>query len=258
MVLDIEVVVDTLALERFVLLGLAAHAHIGIRYAARHPQRVAALILIGSAARMDAWPPGILTGLVRENWDLFLRLALPSSVSPEEVHPTIERMKRTIDQKDFIFRTSALQESRLDGILPLVTAPALVLHHRDNIVPSIEHGMELAASIPQARFVALEGDDLFMDAEAAVQAIERFVSEESGLAGSTPAKRSDQSLETSLSNREVEVLRLLALGKSNQQIAEELVISLNTVRRHVSNIFDKTGVTNRAQAAVYAKEHGIV
>jgi NarL family two-component system response regulator LiaR len=61
----------------------------------------------------------------------------------------------------------------------------------------------------------------------------------------------------SLSHRELEVLRLLAAGRSNQQIADELVISLNTVRRHVSNIFDKTGAANRAQAAVYAKDHGL-
>jgi DNA-binding NarL/FixJ family response regulator len=60
-----------------------------------------------------------------------------------------------------------------------------------------------------------------------------------------------------LSSREVEVLRLLALGKSNAQIAAELVISQNTVIRHVSNIFAKIGAENRAQAAVYARDHGI-
>jgi DNA-binding NarL/FixJ family response regulator len=60
-----------------------------------------------------------------------------------------------------------------------------------------------------------------------------------------------------LSTREVEVLRLVAAGKSNAEIADELVISVNTVRRHVSNIFDKTGAANRAQATAYAKDHGI-
>ena len=61
-----------------------------------------------------------------------------------------------------------------------------------------------------------------------------------------------------LSAREVEVLRLVAAGKSNQEIADELVISRNTVRRHVSNIFDKTGIVNRAQAGAWAREHGLV
>ena len=60
-----------------------------------------------------------------------------------------------------------------------------------------------------------------------------------------------------LSEREVEVLRLVAAGRTNQQIADELVISLNTVARHVSNIFGKTGVANRAEAASYAHSRGL-
>jgi DNA-binding CsgD family transcriptional regulator len=61
-----------------------------------------------------------------------------------------------------------------------------------------------------------------------------------------------------LSEREVEVLRRVAAGRTNQQIADELVISLNTVARHVSNIFGKTGVANRAEAASYAHSRGLV
>jgi DNA-binding CsgD family transcriptional regulator/tetratricopeptide (TPR) repeat protein len=61
-----------------------------------------------------------------------------------------------------------------------------------------------------------------------------------------------------LTRREVEVLCLIAAGRSNPDIAAELVISLNTVARHVSNIFSKTGVANRAEAATYAYRHGLV
>jgi ATP/maltotriose-dependent transcriptional regulator MalT len=61
-----------------------------------------------------------------------------------------------------------------------------------------------------------------------------------------------------LTRREVEVLRLIAAGRSNPDIAAELVISLNTVTRHVSNIFSKTGAANRAEAATYAYRHGLV
>jgi DNA-binding NarL/FixJ family response regulator len=55
----------------------------------------------------------------------------------------------------------------------------------------------------------------------------------------------------------VEVLRLIAAGRSNPQMADELVISLNTVQRHVSNILAKTGLSNRAEAASYATRHGL-
>jgi DNA-binding NarL/FixJ family response regulator len=61
-----------------------------------------------------------------------------------------------------------------------------------------------------------------------------------------------------LSAREVEVLRLLAAGTSNREIAAALVLSLNTVYRHVSNIFAKTGAANRTEAALYALRHGLV
>jgi DNA-binding CsgD family transcriptional regulator len=60
-----------------------------------------------------------------------------------------------------------------------------------------------------------------------------------------------------LSARELEVVRLLAAGKSNRNIAAELFISEKTVARHVSNIFTKLGVSTRAAATAYAYEHGL-
>jgi DNA-binding NarL/FixJ family response regulator len=76
--------------------------------------------------------------------------------------------------------------------------------------------------------------------------------------GFTEPASVDQSAPPSgLSAREVEVLRLIAAGKSNPQIADELVISLNTVQRHVSNILAKTGLANRAEAASFATRHGL-
>ena len=61
-----------------------------------------------------------------------------------------------------------------------------------------------------------------------------------------------------LTPREREVLRLVARGKNNTQIARELFISVNTVTRHMTNIFSKTGASNRVQAAMYATRYGIV
>ena len=60
-----------------------------------------------------------------------------------------------------------------------------------------------------------------------------------------------------LTPREVEVLRLIASGKSNQEIATELVISINTVTNHVKNILGKTGCANRTEAAAYAIPRGL-
>ncbi len=67
-----------------------------------------------------------------------------------------------------------------------------------------------------------------------------------------------QSLLDPLSERELEVLQLLAHGASNQEIAQELVIALHTVKRHVSHIFAKLSVTNRVQAVRQARELGLL
>jgi ATP/maltotriose-dependent transcriptional regulator MalT len=61
-----------------------------------------------------------------------------------------------------------------------------------------------------------------------------------------------------LSQREVEVLRFIALGKSNREIAEQLVITEGTARRHVSNIYIKIGAANRAEATGYALRTGLL
>lgn len=61
-----------------------------------------------------------------------------------------------------------------------------------------------------------------------------------------------------LTNRENEILLLISEGKSNQEIADELFITLKTVKTHVSNILSKLNVEDRTQAAIYAFKHGIV
>ena len=73
----------------------------------------------------------------------------------------------------------------------------------------------------------------------------------------TAAEAAPVSNPGSLSDREVEVLQLVAAGKSNQEIGDELFISLYTVNRHVSNIFTKIDASNRVEATVFAKDNGL-
>jgi NarL family two-component system response regulator LiaR len=68
----------------------------------------------------------------------------------------------------------------------------------------------------------------------------------------------DESFYAELTNRELEVLKFIANGLSNSQIAEQLVISANTVKGHVSNILSKLHLADRTQVAVYAWQKGIV
>ncbi len=72
-----------------------------------------------------------------------------------------------------------------------------------------------------------------------------------------PTRHSPKS-ESVLSGREIDVIRLLAGGKSNREIADELLISVNTAANHVRAILMKTGSTNRTQAAMFAVDHGLI
>ncbi len=73
-----------------------------------------------------------------------------------------------------------------------------------------------------------------------------------------PATHEVENQRDALTEREIEVLRLVAAGASNPQIAETLCISINTVKVHLRNILDKLSVENRTQAAAYAVRSGIV
>jgi LuxR family maltose regulon positive regulatory protein len=61
-----------------------------------------------------------------------------------------------------------------------------------------------------------------------------------------------------LTERELEVLRLLAAGRLNRQIAQELVVTLETVKKHTSHIFDKLNAANRTQAVSHARRLGLL
>jgi ATP/maltotriose-dependent transcriptional regulator MalT len=61
-----------------------------------------------------------------------------------------------------------------------------------------------------------------------------------------------------LTARELEVLALIAAGRSNRRIAEELVVTLDTVKKHVGRVLDKLGADNRTEAVARARELGLI
>ncbi len=93
-----------------------------------------------------------------------------------------------------------------------------------------------------------------LDQEIATRLLMRLAQE----APREEGAREGASLPRSLSPRETEVLRLTAQGRTNQQIARALLISVSTVKKHVQSIISKLGVSDRTQAAVRAVELGVL
>jgi len=140
--------------------------------------------------------------------------------------------------------------------LSKIDAPTLVLHAvGDQRVP-YEQGRELAPLISGAKLVDLNSNNhLLIESEPAWKQCQAAVREFLGTGPAViaePAPKPTERPPDGLTPREVEVLRLIANGRSNQNIADELVISFNTVTNHVKNILGKTGCTNRTEAAAYA------
>jgi DNA-binding NarL/FixJ family response regulator len=121
------------------------------------------------------------------------------------------------------------------------------------VIPIVE-GHILAAGIPGAEFIELDSKNhILLENEPAWQ---RFCAEVLDfMEVKAPVVGEDRAFE-SLTAREREVLALITEGLGNAAIADRLSISEKTVRNHVSNIFDKLGVWTRAQAMVFANDHG--
>ena len=107
-----------------------------------------------------------------------------------------------------------------------------------------------------AKSMALLDESLAISADLGMRPLTKRVNERLELLRSQPDAA--PAYPGGLTEREVEVLRLLASGKTNSEIAEELVIAEATSRRHVANIYEKIGASNRAEATRYAIREGIL
>ena len=145
-----------------------------------------------------------------------------------------------------------LAEVDVRALLPEISVPTLVLHSRGDRNTAFSKGRYLATRIRNARLVALESDNHIVLGHEPAWPI--FVHEvEAFLAADRSTDRSPLP-PTVLSDRERGVLTLAAQGKSNDDIAAELHLSVRTVERHLQNAYVKLGVSGRtARAAAVSR-----
>jgi DNA-binding winged helix-turn-helix (wHTH) protein/pimeloyl-ACP methyl ester carboxylesterase len=169
---DLETVVEAAKLDRFPLLGVSQGCAISIMYAVRHPERVSHLVLYGGFARgrrrrgsdqavqsSDALLTLMLQGWGQDNpafRQLFTSLFIPGGTM-EQMQWYNDLQRITTSPENAIRLRRASDDIDVTHLLPLVRTPTLVLHCRDDALQPFEEGRIMAAGIPGARFVALEG-----------------------------------------------------------------------------------------------------
>jgi pimeloyl-ACP methyl ester carboxylesterase/DNA-binding CsgD family transcriptional regulator len=249
------------------LLGISQGAATCIHYAIRHPERVARLILYGGyvhGAHKRGTPATqaafrAMVELSRVAWakdNPTFRQVFTSRFIPGGTHEQLEWFNDLCLKTTSGEVAAALLEARgdmdIEASLARVRTPTLVLHARNDEVVPLAEGRHLASGIAGAEFVELDSrNHILLEQEPAWQ---RFC--EAVLAFLEQKDIATDSAFSALSARERQVLALMAEGLSNTDIAERLDISEKTVRNHASNLFDKLGVWSRAQAIVFARDHG--
>lgn len=165
-----------------------------------------------------------------------------------ELRPDVILMDLVMDVMDGIEATQKIIEEWPEAQIIIVTS----FLDDEKVFPAIKAGAKSyllktssASEIAQAIRRTYQGEHVITQ-----EVNEKLIRHEDELKRTYPHDE--------LTGREYEVLQLIAKGRSNQEIAEELFISLKTVKTHVSNILSKLEVTDRTQAAIYAYQHSIV
>jgi RNA polymerase sigma factor (sigma-70 family) len=261
---DLAAVVDAAGLERFALLGISGGGPTAIEYAARYPERVSHLVLYGTYARGryrrdagEAEQSRLLIDLMRVGWggavpafrQVFSSIYIPSA--DDEQKRWYDDMQQASSSGETAARLwQSRTQTEISDTARRITQPALVVHARQDRAVPYEEGRRLASLLPNARFVTLETDNHIL--QEGEPAWEMFLAEVRAFLGDdqrTPPVDADLS---ELSEREREVLELVAAGMSNEEIAERLFLSTRTVERHLSNVYAKLRLSGKSARAAAA------
>jgi pimeloyl-ACP methyl ester carboxylesterase/DNA-binding CsgD family transcriptional regulator len=268
---DLEAIVDAAGLETFALWGISGAPAIAIAYAVRHPERVSHLVLCGGFCRgrlrRNASPAmvekaRVMLELIEQGWgseepafrQVFTSLMVPGG-SAEQWRWFTEKMRMATSPRTAQRMLRLWQQIDVSDLARQVRCKTLVLHGRHDAIVPYEEGQLMASLIPGAEFVTLDSaNHLILEDEPAwphlVAELRRFLP-----APQAPARSPDAGFDD-LTEREREVLELIARGLGNDDIAQQLAISTKTVRNHITSIFGKLDASSRAQAIVRAREVG--
>jgi pimeloyl-ACP methyl ester carboxylesterase/DNA-binding winged helix-turn-helix (wHTH) protein len=169
---DLETLAEATGIERFPLFGISQGCAVSIAYAVRHPHRVSHLVLFGGYARgkrkrgsqREIELGDAIITLMREGWGqespefrmIFTSRFIPGGTA-EQMQWFNDLQRKTTSPENAVRTRLAMDNIDVTDLLPQVRVPTLVLHCRDDAAAPFEEGRRMAAGIPGARFVALEG-----------------------------------------------------------------------------------------------------
>jgi len=260
----IRALLDELGADRVGLFGGSSSGCAAIAFAARFPERVERLMLYGSYAEGPSiTPPAVreaIVATVRSHWGIGSRLLSDiflGEVSSQE-QERFARFQRLAASADAAARLlEQVYRNDVRDQLPLVKAPTMVVHRREDRAIPYRLGRQVAAGIRGATLVPLEGSAHFPwagDAGSVVRALRAVLTAQS----SPERPAAGEPAAALLSRREREVLKLVAHGLSDREIAEQMILSPHTVHRHVANIRHKLGRGSRTAAVAEAARLGLL
>jgi DNA-binding CsgD family transcriptional regulator/pimeloyl-ACP methyl ester carboxylesterase len=254
---DIEAVVDQLGLEQFDISAGGARVTPALGLAARRPGAVSRIVLgypfnVRPVSMMEHQEPS-LASLMEANWDLYLETSTQrnTGLPISELGEVLAFIRECHDQHNAVATWKARKPAEDWERAQAVECPVLVIEFLGNV--HIEPGLmrAFADRFPRGRYVGLSEQAMpppYGRPDLVLKAIHEFLGPPSG---------AGPQVHGGLTNREREILSLLATGRTQPQIAAELVISPSTVSRHVVSLYTKLGVHRRAEAVAWAIKSGI-
>jgi DNA-binding CsgD family transcriptional regulator/pimeloyl-ACP methyl ester carboxylesterase len=264
---DLATVLARLRLERVALFAAQHAGPAALAFAAEHPEQVSHVILWCTYARgvdyFASKQSQAVHGMLGHDWELFTRtvshaqLGWPGGSVAHELDLVLREglAPETVTAFD-----AAASEIDVTPLLTRVRAHVAVLHPRQVQHPDLAISRQLAATIPDARLIVLEGTSIapFVGDTAALLGTIDDVLGVPRTESAGAVRPRGGALAEPLSEREHEVLRLVAAGFSNREIASHLVISPGTAKTHTASIYRKLDVGNRTRAVARARELGLL
>lgn len=266
---DLATVADAIGEPPYTLFGYSQGAGVAIAYAARHPERVAQLIVYGGFTRgrlarartqQERDEAETMVRLAELGWakednayrQFFTTQFLPAGTM--EQHQWFNELQRvSASSANAVRCMRAFNAMDVTPLLAEVRCPTLVLHAKGDVRVPFAEGAAIAAGVRDARFVPIDGVNHVMTADEpgwqqCLDAIEAFLPR-------VPSPRAAQGFDK-LTKRQIQILDLLARGSDNAQIAAHLEVADKTVRNQVSAILDVLSIESRGHLIVRARDAG--